>query len=306
MDSAITRIKMLCNWCSSETLCRDWSSMNGGKCRWNNIEITWENENIDYYIIVNKPHQGEHYDPARTLIFQMEPWIYDENKHWGVKTWGEWASPDPAKFAKVFAHKTFLNNVQWHVDYPFYTTPVKTGEERQNKIATISSEKDYDTGHILRNKFIKFAEEHNANTNDNMIDIYGRQNYHGFRGYKSTVPDENKYNVFSSYKYCITAENNSEHNYATEKIWEAILCESLCFYWGCPNLEDYIDSRAFVRLPLEDPAAAFQIIQQAVEEDWWSARIGIIKETKEKVLTQLAFFPSLERTLRELNCVPKQ
>jgi hypothetical protein len=61
-----------------------------------------------------------------------------------------------------------------------------------------------------------------------------------------------------------------------------------------------------VRLPLEDPAAALQIIQQAVEEDWWSARIGIIKETKERVLTKLAFFPLLERTLRELNCAPKQ
>jgi hypothetical protein len=88
-----------------------------------------------------------------------------------------------------------------------------------------------------------------------------------------------------------------EHNYATEKIWEPILCESLCFYWGCPNLEEYIDEKAFVRLPIEDPQAALQIIQQAIAEDWWSQRIDVIKQMKEKILNQLGFFPLLESIL---------
>jgi hypothetical protein len=103
--------------------------------------------------------------------------------------------------------------------------------------------------------------------------------------------------VYARYKYCFVAENNSEHNYATEKIWECILCESLCFYWGCPNLEEYLDPHSFVRLPLEDPAAALKIMQQAIKEDWWSQRIETIKLMKEKILTKLGFFPLLQSIL---------
>jgi hypothetical protein len=95
------------------------------------------------------------------------------------------------------------------------------------------------------------------------------------------------------------AENNSEHNYATEKIWEPILCECLCFYWGCPNLEDYIDERAFVRLDLDDFEKSYQIIKQAIEEDWWSQRIDIIKKEKEKIINEFGFFPTLQRIINE-------
>jgi hypothetical protein len=111
------------------------------------------------------------------------------------------------------------------------------------------------------------------------------------------VPADNKYNVYAFYKYVLAVENNSEHNYATEKLWEAILCESLCFYWGCPNLEDHIDARAFVRLPLEDPVAALQIIQQAIAEDWWTERIAVIKQMKERLLNELGFFPRMAALL---------
>jgi len=41
-----------------------------------------------------------------------------------------------------------------------------------------------------------------------------------------------------------------------------------------------------VRLPLEDPQAALKIIQQAIAEDWWSQRIDIIKQMKEKILNE--------------------
>jgi len=235
----------------------------------------------------------------------MEPWVEDASKNWGVKTWGEWAEPDSEKFLKVFTHKTHLNNVQWQIDYPFYTKPIDN-TMRYNLVSTIVSHKNFDTGHQLRNEFIKYTEANPYVYHDKhdpyevviySLEVYGRENYHNYNNYQGTVKDDNKFNVYSKYKYCFCAENNWIWNYATEKIWEPILCESLCFYWGCPNLEDYIDSRAFVRLPLEDPAAALAIVRQAIEEDWWSQRIEIIKQMKEKILTQLGFFPLMERLL---------
>jgi hypothetical protein len=254
---------------------------------WKNIKLTSSNDSreIDYYVIINKPPEGEYYFPSKTIVFQMEPWVADPEKNWGVKTWGEWATPDPQKFFKVFTHKTHLNNVQWQIDYPFYTKSVET--EKQDKIAAICSEKNFDNGHLLRNNCLRYMEFSGANG----LDIWGKENYHNFKSYKGPVPEDNKYNVYANYKYCFAAENNQEHNYATEKIWEAILCESLCFYWGCPNLEEYLDEKAFVRLPLEDPTAALQIIQQAIAEDWWSQRIGVIKQMKARILNELGFFP---------------
>jgi hypothetical protein len=226
----------------------------------------------------------------------MEPWIVDPKKNWGVKTWGEWANPDPSKFFKVFTHKTHLNNVQWHIDYPFYTKAVN--KEKQNKVATICSEKNFDDGHILRNNFLRFIDEQSIMDEQSLIDVWGRQNYHQFKSYKGMVPNDDKYNVYANYKYCFAAENNSEINYATEKIWECILCESLCFYWGCPNLEEYIEADAFVRLPLEDPTQALAIIQQAIAEDWWSQRIKVIKQMKERILTKLGFFPLISSFIK--------
>jgi hypothetical protein len=113
------------------------------------------------------------------------------------------------------------------------------------------------------------------------------------------VPEDNRFNVYSKYKYCLAVENNFEMNYASEKIWEPILCECLPFYWGCPNLEEYIDPRTFVRLPLEDPAQAASIIQNALLEDLWSKRIDIIRETKKKILTRLGFFPTLTKIIND-------
>ena len=295
------RIKMICNWCSSEQLCKEWSNMCHDKFhkKWNTIEITHEDKEIDYYVIINSPPVGAVYEPAKTIVFQMEPWVYDETKQWGVKTWGnEWSSPDPTKFLRVFTHKTNLNNVQWQIDYPFHSTPVPEGSKKLNRVATICSEKNFDNGHLLRNNFIRYVDFSETDGVDaNEVDIYGRENYHQFSNYKGPVPEDNKYNVYANYKYCLGVENNSEHNYATEKLWEAILCESLCFYWGCPNVEEYIDEKAFVRLPLEDPAAALQLMQQAIREDWWSQRIEIIKQTKEKILNELGFFPLLNKII---------
>jgi GR25 family glycosyltransferase involved in LPS biosynthesis len=293
----LVRLKMLCNWCSSEQLCKEWANMYKNAEGWEHLTMTFTNDAsaIDYYVIINSPPAEAEYVPERTIVLQMEPWVADPAKNWGVKTWGEWAAPDPSKFFKVFTHQTHLNNVQWQIDYPFYTQPITEG--KQDKLAAICSKKNFDDGHLLRNNFIRFMEVQSFKE----VDVWGLENYHAFQSYKGAVPDEHKYNVYAKYKYCLAVENNSERNYATEKIWEAILCESLCFYWGCPNLEEYIDASAFVRLPLDDPRAALQIIQQAISEDWWTQRIGVIKQMKERILNELGFFPLLQKITMKNN-----
>ena len=294
------RVKMLCNWCSSKQLCKEFSNMcdDVSRLRWKNIEMTWTDvkEDIDYYVIINSADEKSYFDPSKTFVFQMEPWVNDPIKNWGVKTWGKWAIPDFASFLHVHDHKTNLNNVQWQINIPL-REQFNISQPKQNIITATCSNKNYDDGHILRNNFIKYAEnklEHGA------ISVFGRQNYHQFKSYVGSLLYDDKMHGLIPYKYTIAVENNSETGYATEKIWEPILCECLCFYWGCPNLEEYIDSRAFVRLPLDNFEESLCIIKKAINEDWHTQRIDIIRQEKQKILNKIGFFPTLERLIQRI------
>jgi hypothetical protein len=92
-------------------------------------------------------------------------------------------------------------------------------------------------------------------------------------------------------------ENTFEKNLITEKLWDPILCECLCFYYGCPNVNDYVDPNAFVLLDITDFEKSYQIIKQAVSEDWWSQRIDIIRKEKHRLLTELSFFPTIDKII---------
>jgi hypothetical protein len=288
---------MICNWKSSEGLCKEWSNMCESGFHWKNIEITWSNnpDEIDYYVIINKPPKGEKFVPSKTIVFQMEPWVNDENHYWGVKTWGEWANPDTSKFLAVRGRKTpHHNNAFWQLEQ---TLPqlLNMKIEKTNVISSICSSKYFDEGHIARIDFLKFLE----NKNDIVIDVFNANNNHKFKNYKGPVtPYIDKSKGMMQYKYYFMMENNYEENFITEKIWEPILCESLVFYYGCPNVADYIDSRAFVLLDPNDFEKSYQIMKTAIEEDWWSQRLEIIRQEKKKILNELAFFPTIHKIIR--------
>lgn len=554
----IKKIKLLCNWGDSESVCAQWNRYNTEK------GIRFTSKNPDYYVIVNHPINNEYYEADKTIVFQMEPWVYDESKKWGVKTWGEWARPDESKFLKVYKEKNLFVNSQ--------NANIK--QNKINKIVSICSRKNQDTGHILRNNFIRRMEteingktnyfvnmlkqcnndsnnlvkyivnplmgyyicdlflgddwkevpsiipdaqnilnnrrlkikendilyvqvnyfqdfcvnilptidkkfilitgqfhnpqifqseltstvlnnpylikwfsqnplfEHpkyegfpygifqqflpnyynallknnggeknnkianlfvtknnnperniipdvpkdnldeyyeklsqsefilspagdraecyrhweaiglktipianvpetykqlftnnmeyvssvkemvdllernnliynepnrdiisveywkdkinNCKTGPKMINVFGRDNYHNFSSYVGQLEDDKTYNGYSKYKYAFTAENNAEDNYATEKIYEPIMCECLCFYWGCPNLEEFLNPMAFVRLDLNDLEGSIAIVKKAIEEDWWSERIDVIRKEKERIMKDLNFFKKME------------
>ena len=279
------KVKVICNWETSEKAIKDFINfpMDG-------IELTWKDE-ADYYVIVNLPAtKDEYYDPKRTIVVQQEPWVYDKELPWGVKTWGEWAAPDHDKFMKVFEVRKHLNLATWGFNRDLNNIPSKS-----NDLVHVSSQKLSDIGHYLRRDLVRVLED--------KIKVYGKQNYHNFISYQGPVPNEDRYDLYAPSKYVLSVENNYEENYATEKIWEPILCEALTFYWGCPNLEKHIPADSFVRLPLENPEECVNIIQKAISEDWWSQRISSIREAKRKILNELALFPTITKTIKEHNTV---
>jgi len=279
------RIKMMSVSIDSEKLCKEWNIMCEGHYRWKNIEITSENHNIDYYVIINKPRKDDIYIPEKTILFQIEPWVRDNNKNWGVKTWGEWSEPDESKFLYVGTHKKSLNNVQWWVTLPLIFPKI-----RSNRVVSILSYKEWDIGHQLRINISKKSK---------YIDVFGRDNYHKLNNYLGKLKDDKKESEYVKYKYCLVIENNYEHNYASEKIWDGILCECLCFYWGCPNLSDHIDPNCYVRLDENDIDKSLQIIHNTIQNNLWEQKIEIIKKEKLKIIEELGFFPRINKIINK-------
>ena len=319
------KIKLFCNWCSSEQLCKDWLHMcdNPINKSWKNLQITSTSNNaeIDYYIIINKfTGSFEEWDISKadqTIIFQMEPWVYNKDSNWGIKTWGEWAIPDDSKFLSVRGRKTENkhNNVVWKLELPLNEISKKV-KKTKNYISSICSSKYFDEGHIARIDFLKYVEMQNEvnkflqkslerrqkctehKMNSIIIDIYNSDNNHGFKNYKGSVsPHIDKSKGMIEYKYYFMIENNYEKDFITEKLWEPILCESLCFYYGCPNVSDYINPLAYIELDINDFEKSYNIIKSAIENDLWSQRIDIIREEKKKILDKLAFFPVISNLL---------
>jgi GR25 family glycosyltransferase involved in LPS biosynthesis len=296
VKNARFRVKLLCNWTNSKEVCNEWNHMSKGNYRWNDIEITWEDKNVDFYVIINKPLYSEFYKRDRTIIFQMEPWCPNPDQLWGVKTWGEWADPDESKFLQVRTHKKYPNNGFWQLRATY--NDLKTMQfEKTKLISSICSSKYFDPGHIKRIDFLKFVEEKNDEVVK--IDIYNNDNQHNFKNYIGPHPPGFKDAGIAPYKYYFMPENNEEVNFMTEKIWEPILTETLAFYWGCPNIADYIDPRAYILLDLNDFEKSFNIIKNAILNDEWSKRLEIIRMEKEKVLEYFSFFPTLERIIHK-------
>ena len=212
-----------------------------------------------------------------------------------------------------------LNLVQWKMTTPLSEIPQiyskklliesdKEGEkhreggrvlDKQNHIATILSWKNYFIGHQHRNKFARLLDE------ENLLHSYGQDNFHKLKHFQGGVPKEDTAQVIAKYQYYFMIENNEENNYATEKIWEPILCETLCFYWGCPNLEDYIHEKAFVRLDMNDYEKSLQIIKTAIDENWWKQRLPFIREAKEKIIHEYSFGVTISNILKNSSFISK-
>lgn len=285
------KIKLLCNWMTSEGLARLWNKMSQGSFTWGNIKLVWDCE-PDYYVIINCPPLDEFTIPTKQCIYmQMEPNMAEH-----PEMWGNWSDPDEKLFIKTCKHKDEYNNVEWHLSKTYTelkTQLIQKNPEYDGVISTVLSAKYHDPGHIKRIDFTKFLEQKGM-----PVHVYGDNKFE-YKDYKGSLPYHSKDNGIFPYKYHFMVENHSIKNYFTEKIVDAILGESLCFYSGCFNLKEYIDERSFVYLELSNFEEDYKVVERAIKEDWWSQRIPYIREAKAKILDELQFFPRLERILTE-------
>jgi hypothetical protein len=276
------KIRLLANWCDSNEIKRVWSKQLKDGRTWNSLILDQETQNPDYYVIINQPRENETYEASKTIVVQMEPSSIRK-----MMFAPKWQEPDPSEFLEVYSISRFRMTLEWHLSSTYQE--LKTTEVKKTKVlSSCTSAQVLLPGHQLRVKFLHSLDAAFPN-----FELWGRHP-HPLKSYKGSLPAYTKDEALFPFKYTFSAENCQEKNYFTEKIIDAVLAETLCFYWGCPNLEEFIDPACFIRINLEKPEESVSIIKKAIENEEWEKRIDIIRKEKIKILDNLQVFPTLE------------
>lgn len=283
----MNKIKIISNFTESRTY---FQKMLKENYTWNNFQIT-DNKYADYYVIINEASKNVYFDKSKTIILFMEPLIEAQVKYKKFM--------DSNK--ECFFHN--INAIEWHIKKS-YSELLQINIVKTKSISTITSGNYTTLYHKKRVHFLPYLD-----TLDN-IDIFGKLNKSrnkekkkgneiltSLKNYKGPLSD--KTNGLFQYKYTFASENYRIENYFTEKLVDAILSECLCFYCGCPNIEKFLDSRAYIQIDINKPKEMIEIIKNAIKNNEWEKRINIIKKEKLKILNKLQLFPTIEEIIKK-------
>lgn len=285
-SSKIT-VKLMTNWTDNKSwtqICKRFCKPNQS---WNNIFFT-EEEKADFYCIVNFPRPDEYWEPEKSILLSMEE-IENRKAYFP----NEWISPQTDNF--FYYYYSQRNSLEWHLSKS-YTELLSMQIEKTKCLSSVTSSEYRLPGHVKRINLLTHFEKCGL-----QFDLYGRSNKFGFRNYIGSLPPYQKDNGIFPYKYTIACENASVDNYFTEKIVDAILGECLCFYYGCPNINMFIDERAYILIDPDDYQKSLQIIIDAISNNEWEKRIDIIKKEKLKILNEMQLIPVIESIITKKN-----
>lgn len=280
-------IKFITNYALSKDIEHHYKLyLNNGE--WEGIIID-SSKPIDYYIIINYPNQYDYFEPKKTIIFQNEPIL--SRRHWK-----QWEMPNRNEFLYVYdiiKHKSITG---WGLRLN-YNELSNLNLIKTKNLSTITSNLALFDDHKLRLQFLKYIDDKIE------IDVFGKIKTDNnsiyspilgeLQNYKGSLKDKEE-GLFE-YKYHFVSENSIEKNYFTEKIIDCILCESLCFYYGAPNIEKFIDNRAYIKIDINKPIQALETIKLAINNNEWEKRIKYIKEEKKKILNYWQMIPTIKR-----------
>jgi GR25 family glycosyltransferase involved in LPS biosynthesis len=141
---------------------------------------------------------------------------------------------------------------------------------------------------IDRIEFLKYLNNEIILNNDNIeLDVYGNiNNYYHFKNNKGILNYNDKSNGLFPYKYVLIGNN----------IWEGILSECFCFYYGDLNINN-VDQNCLIKINLNDFETSYNIIKNTILNNLWEEKINYIKKEKYRILHYYSFFPMIERKI---------
>lgn len=230
------------------------------------------------------PRRSMHWRPgfgtrARVSIMVMEPGAIHSGHLKALRR-------SHKRFYKVLAHNAeFVSAIPNCIFLPFGSTWVTDWRtldtQKTRMISLIASNKRSQVGHRLRHRIVKWAAGASVD-----MDVMGR-------GY---MPFATKSDGLAPYRYSVVIENVREPNYFSEKLLDAVLCRTVPIYWGCPNIEDFLDTSGMIVCQNEEEVQT--AILATTAEDY-EARVPTLDAIQEKAAEYGDFYVRAARAVLE-------
>jgi GR25 family glycosyltransferase involved in LPS biosynthesis len=250
-------------------------------------------------------------DPNKTIVLRMEPTCDTSDTHWD-----KWIQNCPkSNFAFWGDHKYYLNTVEWHMPLTLEDLLQKDWQKTRLSltedfaVSAVCSAQDFMEGHQWRLAFLRkwYTRLHSSKiTTMPHLHLWGKDGDLGMPDvYRGELPEHDKTLAFSSYRYTFACENCVKPNYVTEKLWDALVSETLCFYRGADVIALISEPNAVIPLP-NDHEQALDTIMNVVQSDKFATvHLPAIQRTKVAILSRWSLQNRVRNVIRWFNAHPK-
>lgn len=194
-------------------------------------------------------------------------------------------------------HKNVIhthNANPWFINKSFDELSNNAPPQKTKLLSIVSSNKAFTPGHVKRLEFVKKLKAHFGDS----LDVYGR----GIRDF------DDKWDVVAPYKYSIAIENDNCNDWVTEKFFDCLYANTFAFYYGCPNLETYVNKHAFQRIDINDFESSVAAIESIIyNKEHYENVKDTLQKAKLESINSNNFFPWLVIHLKRMNAqLPKR
>lgn len=255
-------------------------------------------------IVVNaiQPSSAELPDPKRTIVLRMEPDCDDYLQ----TRWDEWLTRYPtlttkADFAYWGEHKFHLNPIEWHL--PLTCEQAMEGvwdkghvSGALHPVSAVCSAQGFMLGHQWRLQFLRLWYGRLQTTGVPPLVLWGKDGDLGMPSvYKGSLPAYDKSQALDTFRYTFAGENCQKNNYVTEKLWDAVLTETVCFYHG-PPVHEWLEPDSYVSLSDNLETAFSQMCSTVQADRYVDVHLPALRRTK----TDLMCRWSLQARVRDV------
>jgi len=275
-----------------------------GSCQWGSTLFLAEGD-ADLYVVLNTSTHD--YSGAALPKIDFPP----PNRVWGlhmeppdyVKLFGLDRFEEHQKISRFYTNCEYLYRcnpakyipsppyILMHVDRSWDFLAKAALPEKTESLCMISSSLKTIEGHEARLDFI----EKLANS-DLQFALWGRgDGFKKYSNYRGLAPT--KWDVLAPCKYSIVVENSRVPFYWTEKIADSLLSFCLPFYYGSPNVNQYLPEECYIPIDIHDPDCNRQI-QAIIGSGEYEKRLPAILEARRIILYKQNLFAFLDREIQ--------
>lgn len=268
-------------------------------CYSNNTKITLtKQDDYDYLLIINGYNQKIKTSRDKVFGLLQEPVgniNYDRNLHF-------YCSKIFCQSLKMFNSYKGIVVTPMHMFYSHHTSIDKDyfinydSINNRKKICIIVSSlsapnnsnwnsHNYGKRHMLINKLLQ---------SDLEFDFYGKGWNLNDKRYKGVAG--NKHEILRQYEYSIAIENSCEDNYASEKLFDCFINNTVPIYYGCPNVSEIYDANSYEMLDL-DSDNLIEKIKNIIKNSNEKYKISL-SESKRKYFNDYNIFNLIEKNIK--------